>query len=98
LIQQAFVFGDSQPYCVAAICAADPQVSVAHIEQWVKQVNFLLPDYARIKRWLVLDQAITVSAGLLTNNGRPKRLELQTHLQPKIDQLYPLGTILPEAI
>lgn len=97
LIRQAFVFGDGQPYCVAAIAASSKSVRLSHIEQWVKQVNFLLPDYAQIKRWFLLEQPIVPDSGLITANGRPKRALLEQSLQSQIEQLYP-ESALQEAI
>ncbi|MCJ8272757.1 MAG: AMP-binding protein, partial [Psychrosphaera sp.] len=93
LLKQAFVFGDGKPYCVAALSVADVGVENAHvdstlIDQWIKQVNAQLPDYAQIKAWFLVLQPILPGSSLLTSNGRPKRLPLLDFFQKQINQHY----------
>jgi long-chain acyl-CoA synthetase len=88
VIGQAFVFGDNQPFCVAALYPASEQFSAEFIDNWISQVNAQLPDYAQVKGWFFLSKPVLLDSGLLTNNGRPKRALLQTFCQSQINHLY----------
>lgn len=73
VIAQAFVHGESLPQNVALLWPIDPACSDAQLEACVQQANAVLPDYARVSRWLRLQQPFTPAAGLLTANGRLRR-------------------------
>lgn len=51
LLQQARVFGDARPYCVAILSARDESTTDKEIDAWVNTVNRDLPDYARVLDW-----------------------------------------------
>jgi long-subunit acyl-CoA synthetase (AMP-forming) len=44
--------------------------------------------YAKIKSWFLAKEPFTVANKLLTPNGRPKRLEVTSHYQNKINSIY----------
>ncbi|MEW6982795.1 AMP-binding protein [Colwelliaceae bacterium 6471] len=88
VLKQAYVFGDDKPYCVAALCSMHADIGELEIADWLSLVNAKLPDYAQIKVWFVYNEALTPSSGLLTENGRPKRIELDRFFEPEIKQLY----------
>lgn len=73
LVQQAVLFGDSQPFCVALLYCANPAVSDADLTAYVQSVNQQLPDYARAEKYLRLVEPFSEAQGTLTANGRPKR-------------------------
>ena len=88
LLKQAFVFGDGKPYCVAALSPVSAGVTSTQIDQWIKQVNAQLPDYAQIKGWFLLLQPILPGSAMLTSNGRPKRAPLLAFFETQINQLF----------
>jgi long-subunit acyl-CoA synthetase (AMP-forming) len=51
LLQQARLFGDARPYCVALLCSRDASTTDEEIDAWVNTVNKGLPDYARVLDW-----------------------------------------------
>ena len=51
LLQQARIFGDARPYCVALLCSRDASTTDEEIDAWVNTVNKGLPDYARVLDW-----------------------------------------------
>jgi long-chain acyl-CoA synthetase len=51
LLQQARIFGDARPYCVALLCSRDASTPDEEIDAWVNTVNKGLPDYARVLDW-----------------------------------------------
>ncbi|MGB5625674.1 MAG: AMP-binding protein [Woeseiaceae bacterium] len=87
-LQQAVVVGDDRPYCVALVYPRDPSTSDREIAGWIDNVNLTLPDYARIVEWYRLPTALNVHDGLLTENGRPKRSNIELTYQLAIGDLY----------
>ncbi|PNK59625.1 AMP-binding protein [Psychrobacter sp. FDAARGOS_221] len=50
------------------------------IAEAIEHVNQTLPDYAQVKHWHITDDAFSVDNGLLTDNGKLRRLHiLQTY-------------------
>jgi long-subunit acyl-CoA synthetase (AMP-forming) len=88
LLQQAIVFGDDRPYCVALVYPHDASSSDQDIETWVDKVNLGLPDYARVARWYRLPKPLSSHDGLLTANARPRRASIEQTYQLAISDLY----------
>jgi len=87
-LNQAVIIGDDRPYCVALVYPRNPSTSDADIANWIRATNHRLPDYARICAWHRLPKALGHSNGLLTENGRPKRANIEATYQTVIDDLY----------
>lgn len=75
-IAQVMVYGDGQPQLSALIVPGRPDYSIHTLQAVVDRANQSLPDYARIGRWHALDKPFSVSDGLLTANGRPRRQQI----------------------
>lgn len=88
LIQQAVLFGDAKPYCVALLFAA-PTVSDAQLADYLDWLNQQLPDYARVARFYRLNTPLSQAEGSLTSNGRPRRASIMHTYQQQIASLYP---------
>ncbi len=71
---------------------SNPAISDAEISASLETANAALPDYARVQRWLRLREPLSVSGGLLTENGRPKRMAIAKQFESLIDALYLEGT------
>jgi len=94
LLQQAVVFGDAQPYCVALLYCQDNNISDQQIEQWLAAVNRSLPDYARLQQFHRLTQPLTAANGCLTTNQRPKRDVIANQYAAELAAMYPaVGSI-----
>jgi len=91
-IQQCVVIGDAKPFCAALIFPHDISLTNTEentlIQQWVDKVNLGLPDYAQVKDWLKLAKPLSPLDDLLTDNGRPKRKQINEYYQTDIQQLY----------
>ncbi|MDX6016913.1 AMP-binding protein [Shewanella indica] len=85
LLSQCMVLGDARPWLSALLCAPH-QVSDEQLQTWLDAVNATLPDYARIKRWIRLNE--TELKPHTTANGRVKRASLLSALAAQIEQLY----------
>jgi long-subunit acyl-CoA synthetase (AMP-forming) len=72
-IAQVMVYGEAQSQLSALIVPSGSYISVSTLQTVVDHANQLLPDYAQIGRWHALDKPFSVSDGLLTANGRPRR-------------------------
>lgn len=89
LLQQAVVFGDAKPYCVALLYCQDSSISDAQLQQWVETVNLSLPDYARVQHFHRLTQPLSAANGCLTANQRPKREVIASRYAAELAALYP---------
>lgn len=70
-IAQACVFGEGSPWNVAVIVARGPGDEA--VARAVARANEGLPDYARIRRWLLADAPFAPQNGMATSNGRVRR-------------------------
>lgn len=71
-IAQAAVFGEARPWN-AAIVVPRNAAPAAALEADIRKVNDSLPDYARVRHWIVADEAFTPLNGMATANGRLRR-------------------------
>ena len=88
LLKQCVVFGDQRPHCIALISLRDEAMPEEIIKDSIIKANRSLPDYAQVKRWAVLPQPMSFSAGTMTSNGRPVRDVILRQYQSTIHQLY----------
>lgn len=84
-IAQAAVFGEGRPWNVAVIVARGPREAV---EQAIAEANRLLPDYARVRRWIPAQAPFTPHNGQLTANGRLRRDQILSLHGSAINALY----------
>lgn len=85
-IAQAVVVGEAKPW-LAAIVVPGGSAGEADIRAAVNRANAGLPDYARIRQWLVATP-FSAGNGLATGNGRPRRQAIHRHHQASLEQLY----------
>ncbi len=86
-IAQCFVLGDGAPYLAALLVPAGAHVTSAALQAAVERANADLPEYAHIKRWQKVTP-FTISGGLLTGNGRPKRDAIRHTCRAVIEALF----------
>lgn len=96
LIRQAVLVGDAQPHCAALLYLSDAKAE-AMLPAYLATVNQQLPDYAQIKKYLVLTQPLSVADGTLTANGRPRRAEVFKKYQSQINDLFPSKDVAGES-
>jgi len=87
-IAQCAVFGDALPFCSAIFVPRDLKFKENQMFQFVEHVNANLPDYARIKRWIIAREPFTTENGLLTVNGQARRDRILARYQLQIEELY----------
>lgn len=82
IIYQVAVLGDGEPH-LSAVIVANPNATSADnsdlqsaIKQALNIVNQTLPDYARIKQWHLAELPFSTDNGLLTDNGKLRRLQI----------------------
>ncbi|KEA62124.1 O-succinylbenzoic acid--CoA ligase [Marinobacterium lacunae] len=83
-IDQIALIGDARPYNVALIVSRAPD----SIHSGIDQLNARLPDYARVKRWMLVEAPFSYENGCLTANGRLQRDRIQTRYRDAIEALY----------
>ncbi len=84
---QCVVVGDGKPFLTALIYTPT-QLTAAVIDNAIELANQQLPDYAKIKRYVRVDEAFSVGNGMLTANGRPKRDVILANFAQQISALY----------
>ena len=94
LVQQAVLFGDAKPYCVALLYCANPAISDAQLAAFVSSANQLLPDYARAERFIRLAVPLSEQQNTYTANGRPKRAQIAALYATELASLYPAEVLL----
>lgn len=89
-IAQAAVFGEAQPWNAAVLVPRPlPGVDMQQaVGEAVAAANHALPDYARIKKWIVASEPFTPQNGLLTTNGRLRRNEILAQYGKVLEDLY----------
>ncbi|AZQ84222.1 hypothetical protein EKO29_09430 [Colwellia sp. Arc7-635] len=93
-IKQAIVFGDAKPFCCAAIYVDDRQTSKQQVADSITVLNQQLPDYAQIKSWFYLAQAMVPNSELMTANGRVRRVVAAKYFKQEIDDIYQVERVM----
>lgn len=86
-ISQAALFGEARPWNVALIVPASGATS-QEIDAIVERVNAGLPDYARVREWLLAEAPFSVRNQQLTPNFRLRRDQIWQAYAPRIEALY----------
>jgi long-chain acyl-CoA synthetase len=88
-IAQAAVFGEARPWNAAVIVpsSTNPETRDA-IAGAIDDANRRLPDYARIKRWILAEAPFLPANGQLTPNGRLRRDAIFNVYRDRLDHLY----------
>lgn len=87
-IAQVMVMGDAQPFCSAIVVPASTQITPEQIAQDIRRINEQLPDYARVKKFIVASEPFTPSNQLLTDNGRVRRAATLEHYANALAAIY----------
>jgi long-chain acyl-CoA synthetase len=95
-LAQAVVFGDARPHLVALLVASSDEVAECALRDAVEAANAALPDYARIKGWLRVAEPFTLTNGLATANGRPRRDAIWARYVAALEKLYEAQTPLTQ--
>ena len=78
LLQQAVVFGDARPFCIALLYPRGASVSDNDLEVSIVKTNQRLPDYARLVDWYRLPEPISSR----------ERSFIEQKYRSEIDRLY----------
>lgn len=87
-IGQCMVVGDAQPFCSAIVVPSSAQVTAEQIGQDITRTNQHLPDYAKIRKFIVATEPFTSRNQLLTDNGRLRRSEISAYYRGEIAAIY----------
>jgi len=87
-IAQACVFGEARPFNVAVIT---PRPGCGHeaVQHAVDAANGRLPDYARVRKWMLADEPFSLANGMWTGTSRPRREQIWKVYGERLESLYP---------
>ncbi|WP_164852310.1 AMP-binding protein [Rheinheimera riviphila] len=88
VVQQAVLFGDAKPYCVALLFCGNPTITDVQLAAFVSGINQQLPDYARAEHFIRLAAPLSEPQNTLTANGRPKRDVIAALYAAELAALY----------
>ena len=88
VVYQCAVFGDARPFCSALIISRPALHESSAIAAAVMQANEKLPEYARIKKWIIASEPFTPKNGMLAANGSLQRNTISQHYAQAIAALY----------
>jgi long-subunit acyl-CoA synthetase (AMP-forming) len=86
-IAQAAVFGEGRAWN-ATVLVPRGAAPGATLEADISKVNDRLPDYARVRRWIVADSAFSPANGMATANGRLRRDAILACYRDRLNRLY----------
>ena len=82
LIAQTVVFGNDMP-CLAAVLVLaqhdSQEINMGVIDSAMQEVNERLPDYARVRDYVIADAPFSVASGELSASGSPCRAAIEQH-------------------
>lgn len=85
VIQQAAIFGEGEAYLIAVIVSLESKSNITEI---VSEANINLPDYAQIKKFILVNAPFTKDNNMLTNTGKNIRNNIYNHYEKEIKELY----------
>jgi len=86
-IAQAAVFGEGRNFNVAVIVPVHA-AAAANIGPAIEAMNRSVPDYARVKRWIIADELFSVRNGLANAAGALHRKAIAERYAKQIEKLY----------
>lgn len=89
-IAQSALFGDGRPFNVAVIVPTTGATVMA-IERDLAEINSTLPDYARVRSWVMASEPFKLADDTLTANGRVRRPQIYKRYAPDIEACYALA-------
>lgn len=87
-IAQSMVIGDNQEFCSAIIFPSSPEITPGQLIYDINFVNQSLPDYARIKKFIIAREAFTPTNQLVTDNGRLRRNNILKSYSNAVNSIY----------
>jgi long-chain acyl-CoA synthetase len=91
LLAEAVLVGDARPFCSALLSVRSAATLDTEIQEFIEEMNFGLPDYARVMAWHRLEKPLQGEARFMTDNGRPRREAISDAFHKEIETLYARG-------
>ena len=90
LISQAMVYGEGCPFLIALVVvdANGEMGDVRSIERGAAKLLKRFPGYARIRRFIFVDEPWSVDNGMLTPTLKLKRVAIVAHHRQRIEEVY----------
>lgn len=85
-LSQVAVFGDGRPHLIGVVVPA-PNGNRQSLAQAIEAINLELPDYARLRHWVVAELPFAVENGQLTVLGKLKREAIHEAYKSQLEAL-----------
>lgn len=86
-IAQSVIYGHGKPF-VLALIVMRPDYTKKDVQFFIDELNTQLPDYAQIKKIILLPEAFSIKNQQLTGTGRAIREQIYTDYSTLINQSY----------
>jgi long-chain acyl-CoA synthetase len=87
VIERCVVYGDAKPYLVAAIWL-HRGARASDVAARIEHANAQLAKFETIKKWVVIDEPLTVEGGTLTTSLKLRRKAVYAKLRDRLEALY----------
>lgn len=84
-VSEAVLIGENRPYCTALVWLEGADILA---EEKVAAMNEKLSHPEQIKKWFVVEKALSIAAGELTPNLKVRRNIVEEHYQTEIESMY----------
>jgi long-chain acyl-CoA synthetase len=84
----ALLVGDGKPYCSAIIWMDELPLEFDIINKAIGMINKRVSRPEEIKKWVILKNNLSIEAGDLTANLKPKRINILKHYHKVLDYIY----------
>ena len=92
LISQVIIFGDNKPFLIALIFVNNDYSKKNginnEIDKYLKKINEKLSSTEKIRKYILINQELTLKSGFLTPTMKIKRKKVYEKYKKDIDDLY----------
>ncbi len=86
-VSEAVLIGEKRPYCTALLWTEDT-ADISRLGAYIEEMNDNLSHPETIRKWTIIDRALSIKNGELTPNLKVKRNVVQEHFYDAIEKMY----------
>ncbi len=86
-ISEAVLIGESRPYCTALLWSSD-KLDTEYLDNEINEMNEKLSHPEQIRKYKIIDRALSIQNEELTPNLKVKRGNVEMHFMREIEEMY----------